>query len=265
GGVFRFSAQELEGIEAPHQYALMVHAIAACPTASCIITQDEDRMVKGDEDSGRIPLSYFLAAPPGVTTITPLSTLVKVEFDRQLSDPALNPASVSIATAHASVRQALNTTENLLQEYVASKKAKLAAYAKALVTTQQFNLAQMNGDATAALSNLDTASAYELSLLLLANAKLVMNLADRIFWGDPTLETVAAFDFLRDFPVLSLSAELPQKIVLSRMQWSVAATSQDTGTELDPIVWPEDAEPETPLKQVASAEYDWRPNGRIAG
>ena len=266
GGVFRFSARELEGIEAPHQYALMVHAIADCGRVRpCVVTQDEDLMVRGDENSGQIPMSYFLAAPPGVTTITPLSTLVKVEFDRQLTDPALNPVSVSIATAHASVRTSLDVTDNLLQDYLASDNAKLAAYAKALVTTQQFNLAQLNSDSETALSNLDAATAVGLSFKLLANAPNITDIVDRISWTAPTADAMAAFDYLRDFPVLDLVTEWPEKFVLSRIEWSVAATTKDTGTELDPIVGAEGAVPETPLKQIASVEYDWRPNGRIAG
>src|SRR5690606_1371778 len=115
-----------------------------------------------------------------------------------------------------------------------------------------FHLAQLNGNPATVLSNLDTATAYELGLQLWANARVVTNWTDRIFWSEPTMETVAAFDFLRDFPVLSLSTGLPQKIVLSSMHWSVAATSRDTGTELDPIIWPDDnAEPETPLERIA--------------
>ncbi len=271
-GVFRFSAQELEGIEAPHQYSLMVHARAACTpdedlaTApkSCI-TQDEDLMLKGDDESGTIPLSYVLAAPPGVSTITPLSTLVKLEFDRLLADPTQNPAALSIATAHASVRTTLNITDNLLQDYLVSNNAKLTAYAKALVTTLQVNLAQLSGSPETALSNLNSVAAFELGQQLLANAKAITNLVDRIFPAGPTAESVAAFNYLRDFPVLGLSTELPNKIVLSRIKWSVAASTEDTGTELAAIVWPEDAEPETPLKQIAAIEYDWRPNSRIAG
>src|SRR5690606_27695434 len=81
-GRFQLTAEQLADIEQPENYPLMVHAIRG-------VTVDEDLIVHGDEETGRITASFFLTAPPGVKTVTPLTTLVKLELDALQQNPAI--------------------------------------------------------------------------------------------------------------------------------------------------------------------------------
>jgi hypothetical protein len=122
----------------PRDYPLMLLAIPGQ-------TIDEDMVAGGNPNLGIIQKAYFLMAPAGENIITPFSTLVKIERDREVSNASTTTTTTTTSKDQSvvimeqtnkavnAVVNRLGRTINITEDYILLAKNKAHAYAKAIV------------------------------------------------------------------------------------------------------------------------------------
>ncbi|WP_305368515.1 hypothetical protein [Photobacterium leiognathi] len=108
---------DVSGIDNPEQYSVMVKAIAGK-------TVDEDTVTETNKAGVPIAKPFVLSAPAGESIISPLSTLVQINMNNQMTKEE----------ALAKVAQDLNIeTSTILSDYVESNLGDVASKANAIV------------------------------------------------------------------------------------------------------------------------------------
>ncbi|WP_305832317.1 thrombospondin type 3 repeat-containing protein [Photobacterium leiognathi] len=108
---------DVSGIDDPEQYSVMVKAIAGK-------TVDEDTVTETNKAGVPITKPFVLSAPAGESIISPLSTLVQINMNNQMTKEE----------ALAKVAQDLNIeTSTILSDYVESNLGDVASKANAIV------------------------------------------------------------------------------------------------------------------------------------
>ncbi|WP_434145555.1 hypothetical protein [Photobacterium leiognathi] len=108
---------DVSGIDNPEQYSVMVKAIAGK-------TVDEDTVTETNKAGVPITKPFVLSAPAGESIISPLSTLVQINMNNQMTKEE----------ALAKVAQDLNIeTSTILSDYVESNLGDVASKANAIV------------------------------------------------------------------------------------------------------------------------------------
>ena len=108
---------DVSGIDNPEQYSVMVKAIAGK-------TVDEDTVTETNKAGVPIAKPFVLSAPAGESIISPLSTLVQINMNNQMTKEE----------ALAKVSQDLNIeTSTILSDYVESNLGDVASKANAIV------------------------------------------------------------------------------------------------------------------------------------
>lgn len=259
-GRFVFSEEDLVGIERPEDYPLMVHAKRD-------ITVDEGLIQDGNADSGRLLASFFLAAPPSVTTVTPLTTLVKLELDALQQDPKLADDEKTLSQAQARVQQDLGIrpSMSLLNNYIGTQNVPLYAIARGLIANLQWGLANLSPDPSVdPLSLLQSEDYVLLGQALRTHAKALAEDIDehleQAFGLKPTMAQVAGMDVS---PLINpdLLLSLLDVQVLTEINWYVHPNTV-SGT-LTTFSWASVEPPLADLQPAARARQSFNLLGQI--
>ncbi|OZG73284.1 hypothetical protein BTA51_12470 [Hahella sp. CCB-MM4] len=222
GGKFTFTTEMMGGLGSPRKYRIMAHILPG-------ISVDEDYMTGNNEAPGLVDDGYILAAPPGTTSVTPLTTLVVGQYDYLKR----RDGTTTYGKAHNTVRARLNYTSlDLLQDYVAKNDYDLRALAKSLVAAQkEFYSDQNHSVVNNLLDQIDSDTAAMMTSYLLSSSTGILQLSqtwvDSLDLSSPSQIALQDFSDFRSMVATSYAQkpDLSNPEILFERRWYISANS----------------------------------------
>ncbi|MBU6950230.1 hypothetical protein [Hahella sp. HN01] len=230
GGEYEFTAEQLAGVDDPKLYPLMAYALPC-------VTQDEDLMNAAvppatdcaSSEPGLVDKAYFLMAPPGSPVISPLTTLVRMQYDlMREEDP-----EATVEQAHQRARERVGFNNNYLFDYVKSGQYRHHVYAKAFAMALQNMMTEeaQSIDAAQRLDNLDATKVKVMGASLLHNAPKIAYAAAGVMKDIRSTEDFAAYDFSLWKTSLQYENALNDPLSIKQINWYVHPDTESAALE----------------------------------